>query len=455
MPVFEKRSTMPVPVDELYAWHARPGAFERLAPPWQRLRVVEHRGTIGDGDRLVLEYGLGPVKRHWVAVHKDHVEGRGFTDVQEEGPFARWQHEHRFAADGDASSLLEDHVEYELPGPAVVRGAAAGAADRRLQRLFEFRHARTRDDLERHAAYREMPRLRVAITGGSGFVGGWLAAFLTTGGHEVVRLTRRRDPGAGWVHWDPSAGVIDAASLEGVDAVVHLAGTTIAGLWTPRRRRDILESRRQGTELIACTAAALERPPKVIVSASAVGWYGSRGEEELVEDSGPGAGFLAEVCRVWEDSLAPAREAGVRVVSTRFGLVLGGAGGLLAAMLPAFKLAAGARFGSGDQWMSWVAIDDVLGAVLHALQDDTIEGPVNVTAPAPVSNREFTKTLARVLHRPALLAAPRAVLERGLGEMGHDLLLTSQRVRPARLTAAGFTWLFPDLEVALRFELGR
>ena len=455
MPVFEKRSTMPVPVGELYAWHARPGAFERLAPPWQRLRVVERSGTIADGDRLVMEYGLGPVNRHWVAVHKDHVEGRGFTDVQDEGPFARWQHEHRFAADGDESSVLEDHVEYELPGPAVVRRAAAGAADRRLKRLFEFRHARTRDDLERHAAHREQPRLRVAITGGSGFVGGSLAAFLTTGGHEVVRLTRRRDPGAGWAHGDPSAGAIDAAALEGVDAVVHLAGTTIAGLWTPRRRREILESRRQGTELIARTAAGLERPPKVIVSASAVGWYGSRGEEELTEESGPGDGFLADVCRVWEDSLAPAREAGIRVVSTRFGLVLGGAGGLLAAMLPAFKLAAGARFGSGDQWMSWVAIDDVLGAVLHVLQDDTIEGPVNVTAPAPVSNREFTKTLARVLHRPALLAAPRAILERGLGEMGHDLLLTSQRVRPARLTAAGFTWLFPDLEAALRFALGR
>jgi len=455
MPVFEKRSAMPVPVGELYAWHARPGAFERLAPPWQRLRVVERSGTIADGDRLVMEYGLGPVKRRWVAVHKDHVEGRGFTDVQEEGPFARWRHEHRFAADGDESSVLEDHVEYELPGPAVVRRAAAGAADRRLKRLFAFRHERTRDDLERHAAYREMPRLRVAITGGSGFVGGALAAFLTTGGHEVVRLTRRRDPGAGWAHWDPSAGVIDAAALEGVDAVVHLAGTSIAGLWTPRRRHDILESRRQGTELIARTAAALERPPKVIVSASAVGWYGSRGEEELTEESGPGDGFLAEVCRVWEGSLAPAREAGVRVVSTRFGLVLGGAGGLLAAMLPAFKLAAGARFGSGDQWMSWVAIDDVLGAVLHALRDESVAGPVNVTAPAPVTNREFTATLARVLRRPAVLAAPRAVLETGLGEMGHDLLLTSQRVRPARLSAAGFTWLFPDLEAALRFELGR
>jgi len=455
MPVFEKRSVMPVAANELYAWHARRGAFERLAPPWQRLRVVERSGGIADGDRLVMEYRMGPVKRRWVAVHKDHVAGQRFTDVQQEGPFASWEHRHRFVAEGDDSSLLDDHVEYRLPGPAAAQRAAAGVAGRRLARLFEFRHARTRNDLERHAPYRERPRLRVAVTGGSGFIGGALTAFLTTGGHEVVRLTRRSDPGEGWVHWDPSAGVIDAASLEGLDAVVHLAGTSISGLWTPSRRREILESRRQGTDLIARTAAALERGPRVIVSASAVGWYGSRGDEELTEESGPGAGFLAEVCRVWEDSLAPAREAGIRTVSTRFGLVFGGAGGLLATMLPAFKLAAGARFGRGDQWMSWVSIDDLLGAVLLALEDESLSGPVNVTAPAPVTNREFTATLAHVVRRPAPFFAPQVVLERGLGEMGRDLLLTSQRVSPARLTAAGFTWLSPDLETALRFELGR
>lgn len=345
-------------------------------------------------------------------------------------------------------------MDFGLPGPALAAGWTAGIARRRVERLFDFRHRRTRDDLARHAAYRERPRLRVAITGGSGFIGGALTAFLTAGGHEVLRVTRRRDAGPGWVRWDPGSGTVDAATLEGVDAVVHLAGASIAGLWTAGRRREILASRRQGTELIARTAAGLERPPRVIVSASGVGFYGSRGAEELTEESATGDGFLAEVCRVWEDSLEPARAAGIRVVSTRFGLVLGGAGGLLAAMLPAFKLGAGARFGDGAQWMTWVAVDDVLGAVLMALMDESLSGAVNVAAPRPVTNREFTATLAGVLRRPAFLAAPRAVVERGLGEMGQDLLLTSQRVMPARLTAAGFTWLFPDLEGALRFELG-
>jgi hypothetical protein len=455
MPVFEKRSTMPVPVHELYAWHARPGAFERLTPPWQRLRVVERSGTIANGDRLVFEYGLGPVKRRWVALHRDHVEDGGFTDVQLDGPFAHWVHRHSFFPEDDATSALQDHVDFALPGPALAVRRADGVARRQVERLFAFRHRRTRDDLRCHAAYRERPRMRVAITGGSGFVGGALTAFLSAGGHEVLRLTRRRDPGPGWVHWDPSAGVVDAVALEGVDAIVHLAGASIAGLWTPGRRTAILASRRQGTDLIARTAAGLERPPSVIVSASAVGWYGSRGDEVLNEQSTSGDGFLAEVCRVWEGALDPARDAGVRVVSTRFGLVLGGAGGLLATMLPAFKLAAGARFGDGRQWMSWVAVDDVLGAILTALQDASLSGPLNVTAPLPVTNREFTATLARILHRPAVLAAPRVVVERGLGEMGQDLLLTSQRVLPDRLTAGGFAWLFPELEEALRFELGR
>ncbi|HSL94323.1 MAG TPA: TIGR01777 family oxidoreductase [Thermoleophilia bacterium] len=455
VPVYERRSTMPVSADELYAWHARPGAFERLAPPWQRLRVVERSGTIEDGDRLVMEAPVGPAHVRWVAVHREHVPGRQFVDVQEKGPFALWRHRHAFEPEGELQSTLHDTVEYELPGPPAVTRAGAGAAQRRLERLFAFRHERTRDDLERHLAFADRPRLRVAIAGASGFVGSHLTAFLTTGGHEVVRLTRRRDPGPGWVHWDPATGTVDQAALEGVDAVVNLAGTSLAWLWTPARRRDILESRRQTTGLVATAAAALPRPPRVVISASAVGFYGSRGAEELTEESAAGQGFLPEVCKIWEDSLEPARAGGIRTVSLRFGLVWGGAGGMLPLMAMPFKAALGTRLGDGEQWMSWVAIDDLLGAALLALYDEGLSGPVNVTSPGPVTNRDFTRTLARVVRRPAPFAAPQGLLERGLGDMGRELLLTSQRVRPARLTAAGFRWLFPDLEAALRFELGR
>jgi len=453
--VYERSSTMPVPVGELYSWHARPGAFERLAPPWQRLRVVERAGTIADDDRLVMQASFGPVRMRWVAVHRDHVPGRQFVDVQEKGPFALWRHRHRFEPESDDRSTLRDTVEYELPGPAAVAAAGAGPAQRRIERLFDFRHARTRNDLERHAACADRPRLRVAIAGASGFVGSHLAAFLTTGGHDVVRLTRRRNVGPGWVHWDPAAGLVDEAALYGVDALVNLAGTSLAGVWTPSRRREIVESRRTTTGLVAAAAARLSPPPRVVISASAVGFYGSRGAEELTEESAAGAGFLPEVCRVWEDALEPARAAGIRTVSLRFGLVWGGAGGMLPLMALPFKAALGARLGDGEQWMSWVAIDDLLGAALDSLHDEGLAGPVNVVAPEPVTNREFTHTLAKVVRRPAPFAAPGALLENGLGDMGRELLLTSQRVRPARLAAAGFRWHFPDLESALRFELGR
>ncbi len=455
MPTYERRSPMPVSAEELYGWHARLGAFERLAPPWQRLSVVERTGTIADGDRMVIQAPVGPVHIRWEAVHRENIPGRQFVDVQEKGPFALWRHRHRFEPEGADHSTLSDTVEYELPGPHVAARVVAGVARRRVERLFEFRHERTRDDLERHAAFGGRPRLKVAIAGAGGFVGANLAAFLTTGGHEVVRLTRRRVRGPGWVHWDPAAGVVDQAALEGVDALVNLAGESLAGLWTVERRREILESRRLTTGLVAATAAALPRPPRVVVSASAVGFYGSRGSEELTEASAAGAGFLAEVCRVWEDALEPARAAGIRTVSLRFGLVWGGAGGMLPRMATPFKAALGTRLGDGEQWMSWVAIDDLLGAALLALYDDELSGAVNVTAPDPVTNRDFTRTLARVVRRPAPWAAPQRLLERGLGDMGRELLLTSQRVRPARLTAAGFRWLFPDLESALRFELGR
>jgi len=455
VPVYERRSTMPVPVDELYAWHTRPGAFERLAPPWQHPRVVERAGTIADGDRLVMEVPIGPAHVRWVAVHREHVPGHQFVDVQEKGPFALWRHRHVFEPEGDTHSVLRDSVEYELPGPPAVTRVAAGAAQRRLERLFDFRHARTRDDLERHAAYAGRPRLKVAIGGASGFVGAHLAAFLTSGGHEVVRLTRRRGREPGWVQWDPAHGHVDLAALDGVDAIVNLAGASLASLWTAARRREILDSRRQTTGLVATAAASLPRPPSVVVSASAIGYYGSRGAEELTEDSPAGHGFLSEVCRVWEDALEPARATGVRTVSLRFSPVLGGAGGMLPLMALPFKAALGTRLGDGEQWMSWVAIDDLVGAALLALFDEGLSGPVNVTAPRPVTNREFTATLAGVVRRPAPFAAPRAVLEKGLGDMGREMLLTSQRVRPARLEEAGFRWLFPDLEAALRFELGR
>lgn len=456
MPVFEWRSTMPVPVDELYAYHVRPGAFERLAPPWQRLRVVEQSGGMLDGGRLTFEFGLGPVKRRWTAEMTGHQEGRQFVDRQVEGPFASWEHTHRFLPLDDGRSELLDHVEYRLPAGEVTGLLGEGPARTQLARLFRFRHERTRRDLERHARWREEPRLTVAIAGASGLIGSSLASYLTTAGHRVLRLVRRPVADLDEVTWDPAAGRLAQSDLAGVDAVVNAAGVNLLGLWTARRRKAIVSSRTQTTGTLARTIAAMDEPPAVFVSFGAMGAYGPDcGSAELTEESPRGEGFLADVVRKWEEAADPARDAGVRVVHPRFGLVMTPKGGTLAAMLVPFRLGLGGTLADGSHWWSWVALDDALAAIEWLLHDRELSGPVHVTSPRPLTNAEFTRKLAGVLHRPAVLAAPRAIIERAAGDMGREMFLASQRALPRRLLERGFEFDYPDAAAALRFELGR
>lgn len=297
-----------------------------------------------------------------------------------------------------------------------------------------------------------MTSRRVAVTGAHGFIGGALVAALRREGCDVVTIGRS---GRSDVRWDPLAGLLDDAALEGVDAVVHLAGATIARRWTRRRKREIRESRVRGTRLIAESIARLSRRPQVLVSASAIGYYGSRGDEWLTEESGPGTDFLAYVGREWEQAADPARAAGVRVVHARNGIVLGSAGGALARLLPPFRLGVGGRLGDGRQWMSWIALGDAVRALRFALASEALAGPVNLVAPKPVTNAEFTVTLARVLGWPALLNLPAVALRALFGEMAGATLLASQRVRPARLERAGFAFAHATLDGALRAELGR
>ena len=297
--------------------------------------------------------------------------------------------------------------------------------------------------------------MHVAISGASGLVGGALAESLIAGGHTVRRLVRG-DARGDDVRWDPEAGAIDAAKLEGVDTFVHLAGEGIAsGRWNAEKKRRIRESRVQGTGLVARTLAALSRRPSVLVCASAVGFYGPRGDEELDESAPPGTSFLSEVCRAWESAADPARAAGIRVVHTRFGVVLSDKGGALAKMLTPFRMGAGGRIGSGRQWMSWISIDDVVGAINHALATASAAGPVNVVAPNPVTNAEFTKTLGRVLSRPTVFPMPAFAARVAFGEMAEELLLSGQRVVPRRLLESGYRFRHEDLETALRHVLGR
>jgi uncharacterized protein (TIGR01777 family) len=453
MPIFTLRSTLPVSADALAAWHERPGALRRLLPPWQPVSLVSASGGVRDGARVDLALGPRAFGLRWRAVHSGYLAGREFADEQVSGPFRRWRHVHRFVPADPGASELVDEIEWELPGGSL--GALAESpVEASLARMFAWRHARTRADLERHAAFGARPRLRIALSGASGHVGTQLAAFLSCGGHEVLRFVRRA-PGTGELRWDPARGELDAGALEGVDAVVHLSGEPIAGRWTPERRHAIRESRVASTRLVAETLARAARGPRALICASAIGFYGNRGDEVLDESSAAGAGFLADVCREWEAAAAPARSAGIRVAHARLGVVLGAGGGVLARLRAPFAFGLGGKLGDGRQWLSWIGLDDAIGALHHLVWTESAAGPINLTAPEPVTNAEFTRALARVLRRPALLPVPAGLVRAALGEMGQALLLDGARVLPRALEASGFRFRTPTLEAALRDELGR
>ncbi|NIL96531.1 MAG: TIGR01777 family protein [Planctomycetales bacterium] len=295
--------------------------------------------------------------------------------------------------------------------------------------------------------------MKILISGSSGLVGSRLTALLKAEGHEVLALVRR-PAGSAEIHWDPVRGELDAGLLEGLDGVVHLAGENIAeGRWTAAKKERIRASRVASTDLLCRALAGLQARPAVLVNASAIGYYGDRGDQLLDEESPAGDGFLPEVCQAWEAATQPASEAGIRVVRLRIGVVLSVEGGALQKMLLPFRLGAGGKVGSGRQYWSWISIDDLAGVINFALTNASLSGAVNAVAPQPVTNQQFTKTLGRVLGRPTILPMPAFAARLALGEMANDLLLASTRVAPTRLEAAGYTYRHPDLESALRHLL--
>lgn len=295
---------------------------------------------------------------------------------------------------------------------------------------------------------------RVAVSGSGGLVGRRVCALLRAAGFTVAPLVRRLPAGSSEIAWDPATGHIDRTALEGLHGVVHLAGESVAGRWTAARKASIRDSRVKGTQLLAQALAQLRRPPAVLVSASAVGYYGDRGDEVLTEASAPGTGFLPETCVAWEAATQAAAAVGIRVVCMRIGLVLSREGGALQKMLPTFRLGLGGRLGGGGQYLSWISREDVARLFVFALQTSTVRGAVNAVAPAPVTNADFTRTLGRVLRRPTLLRVPGVAISLLLGEMGRALLLSSTRVVPSVARAAGFAFRAESLENALRSELG-
>jgi len=452
--LFSHRTRVAVPADFLFRWLVAPGGLERLNPPWERVRILERRGGIADGGTVTLSTRVGPFSLRWVSQHQGYVDGSQFQDLQLSGPFRYWLHTHRVEPDCVDAAWMIDEIEFEMPLGMPV---GSGFVNTKLARMFAYRHRVTAADATAHFRFAASPKLNVLVSGSSGLVGSALVPFLTGGGHRVTRLVRRPLKDASpQLLWDPLAGKLDPAELGGHDAVVHLAGETIAGRWSARKKLRIRESRVAGTRMLCEVLGGMQRPPKTLIAASAIGIYGDRDAEVLSEETRRGSGFLADVCAEWEAATKAAEERGIRVVHLRLGVVLSAAGGALQKMLLPFKLGAGGIVGSGRQFWSWIALDDAIAAILHALQTPSLAGAVNTVAPTAATNREFTKALGRVLRRPTVIPMPAfgARLAFG-GEMADAVLLSSQRVEPRRLLQSGFSFAFPDLEPALRHLLGK
>jgi hypothetical protein len=456
MPVFRHRSTVGASPDEVFAWHTRPGALQRLIPPWENAKV-EGSDEVRDGGGVTLHLSRGPLKLKWKVVHRDIEPDRQFVDEQVEGPFERWTHTHRFLPEQGGRCVVEDEIVWEPPLGSAGDLLASPLVEKDLVRAFEFRHRRLADDLERHAVFRGRPRLKVAITGASGLIGSSLSHLLTTGGHSVIPLVRSRDrAGRGAVYWNPERQEIDVEGLRGADALVHLAGEPISAVrWTQAKKRAIRESRVKGTELLARTMAGFHDGPSTLVMASAVGYYGGRGEEIVTERSGPGRGFLAETTVQWEAAARRAEGAGIRTVKIRNALAMSPAGGPLPLIARAFGTGLGGRLGNGRQYVPWIDLDDLVALYHHALMDGSVRGVLLGASPRPVPNATFTDVLGRVLHRPTLIPVPALAVKAALGEMGDELLLQGQRVRPEATLASGFRFRYEGLEDSLRHQLGR
>jgi len=444
-------SSLPVSVEEVFAYHERPGALNRLIPPWESVKIEHSDNSLQVGSRVVMTTKIFGVPVRWVAEHTEYDPPNLFVDTQVSGPFAAWTHRHEFNQVGRYTSL-RDCIQYRLPLGSIGRMLGGGKARATLEAMFAFRHRLTHDDLTLQAD-RPADPLCIAISGSTGLVGSQLGSLLTLLGHHVRPIVRSPSDDASPIAvWESEA---EAAKLADVDVVVHLAGKPIADArWNDEVKLQIRESRVLKTRQLCESLAKLSQKPAVLICASATGIYGDRGDEWLTEESAIGENFLAGVAEEWEAACRPAVEAGIRVVQARLGMVLSARGGALQKMLLPAKFAGG-PLGSGNQWYSWIALEDVVGAIYHAITDASVSGPVNFVSPQPVTNQQFASTLAGVLGRPSIFPAPAFVLRAALGEMADELLLASARVRPTRLGKAKYRFRFTELDTLLRYTLGR
>lgn len=453
--LFEYHSDYPCTARQLYDWHARFGALERLLPPWERTQIISRQGGIDPGGKVVLKLRMLPIPLYYHAHHVENAPGRMFRDIQEKGPFSSWSHSHFFEERQEGCHLY-DHVEYSLPFGRQLPYFLRNFVHKSLEQVFHHRESIISEDIKVHLRCSEKP-LRILISGASGVLGRELIPFLTTGGHKVYTLVRREpNPAKNEIYWDPANNVLDSAQLPELDAVIHLAGEYIGlSRWSEEKKQRVIDSRVTGTDLISRVCSNLPVKPKVFLCASAVGYYGNSQQMEIDEREPQGGDFISEVCAKWEASAKPAIDAGIRTVFLRLGVGLTPRGGALERIIETSPLGFIRRFGPGDQYISWISTDDMISAILHCLACTSLSGPVNIAAPEPVTNAELMRTLATILRRPLLFPVPAGLLKGLYGQMASEILLSGCHVSSKKLIESGFSFRHPNLTLALKKLLGK
>lgn len=458
--VFIKSTKIPATNKEAFDYHAREGALERLVPPWSILTVTSHEGDIRDGAMSTFKVSFGLIGLKWTAVHFGYLQDRQFQDKMVKGPFQSWIHTHSFIPDEIGHCIMEDKIAYSPPfgklGPILLNNTIQN----NLNQLFHYRHRILSNDSNLWKIAERSKGQKILITGSHGLIGSSLIPLLTAAGeHKIRRLARpssnRNNTNSHSMVWNPNDGKVNVKDLEGFDVVIHLAGENIFGRWTDSKKQRILESRIKSTKLLCDSLIKLANPPSTLICASATGFYGNQGNEVLTEESKPGFGFLSDVCRKWEESTETARDAGIRVVNTRFGVVLTPKGGMLQKLLALSRFGLGLRLGDENQHISWVSIEDVIGSIFYSIINSSIRGPVNVVSPNPVTNLEFSKTLARIVKSKIMLPISQKLARMMLGELADAMIASSTLVVPNKLSLAGYRFVNPDLEDTLRLLLGR